>query len=339
MRRFLCASLAVFTSLLWMGCAMATEDLQEVSLADLPAKPYVYLVSPAESSSYEAGGRLTVEAAGENVAYYEAQLTVGDQIYSASGTGETFFHVFQMETPPSVGAELTVWGYAQSHPTQSTPVTQITRRVLSPKEEWIERMIALAYDNSKDKRYKFAPAQEDWDIGVCKNFVMRLFDTFASDYRMAEYLDLPLHMPKNNSKAACAPYDYGIEWKPESAAEGNPFEIAAQFKYDASLTKEENAELARSVLVQVRKGDFFQIVGYYGGGNGPHSLYMIRDYQPADQMLHWTDSNMRGKRIDGVRWGYLQYDADADVDWWVEVFNRPKRGATLYRLRDDIIKP
>lgn len=339
MRRFLCAAAAVCVSLLWMACGMATEDLQEVSLADLPAKPYVYLISPVEGGGYESGGRLTVEAGGENVAYYEARLTVGEQTYTASGAGDSFSHVFELETLPTTGGELTVLGYAQPDPTPDTPVAQISRHVLSPREEWIEQMIALAYDNSKDKRYKFAPAQEDWDIGVCKNFVMRLFDTFAPAYRMAEYPDLPLHMPKNNSKAACAPYDYGIEWRPESAEDGSPFEIAAQFKYDASLTKEENAELARNVLVQIRKGDFFQIVGYYGGGNGPHSLFMIRDYNPVDQMLHWTDSNMRGKRVNGVRWGYLQFDADADVDWWVEVFNRPKRGATLYRLRDDIIKP
>jgi len=32
-------------------------------------------------------------------------------------------------------------------------------------------------------------------------------------------------------------------------------------------------------------------------------------------------------------------DAEADADWWVEVFNRKKRGATLYRLRDDLYKP
>ena len=121
--------------------------------------------------------------------------------------------------------------------------------------------------------------------------------------------------------------------------DGSPFEIAAQFKYDDDLSKEENAELARNLLGQVRKGDFLQIVGYYGGGNGPHSLYIIEDYDPVTQMLHWTDSNMRGTRIDGARWGYLQYDADADVDWWTEVFNRRKRGATLYRLRDDLYKP
>ena len=168
---------------------------------------------------------------------------------------------------------------------------------------------------------------------------MRLFDTFSKSYRMLAYPELVLHMPKNNSKKACAPYDYGIEWRVETAADGSPFEIAAQFKYDDALTEEENAELARNLLLQIRKGDFFQIVGYYGGGNGPHSMYIIRDCDPVTHIIHWTDSNMRGKRVNGARWGYMQYDADADIEWWVKVFNMKHRGATLYRLRDDLYKP
>lgn len=318
--------------------ALATEDTQEVSLADTPPKPYVYLISPAPNASWESGGRLTVEAGGENAAYFEAELTVAGQTYTYGAPGEDYAHTFELPDPPATGGTLTVRAYASDQPDPSAPAAELTRPIPSPKEELIERMIALAYDNSKDRRYQFAPAQEDWDIGVCKNFVMRLFDTFSAEYRMLAYPDLALHMPKNNSKAACAPYDYGIEWRPETAADGSPFEIAAQFKYDDALTKEENAEKARNLLVQIQKGDFFQIVGYYGGGNGPHSMYIIKDYDPVTGMIHWTDSNMRGKRIDGVRWGYLQFDADADVDWWIEVFNRKKRGATLYRLRDDLYK-
>lgn len=318
--------------------ALATEDLQEVSLSDLPAQPYVYLIAPVSGASYESGGKLTVQAGGEHIRYFEIELLLDGKTYTASAQGESIEHVFTFDTPPYQSAELTVRGYTEDSPDPSAPMAEVTRRISSPKEEIIEKMIALAYDNSKDKRYKFAPAEEDWHIGVCKNFVMRLFDTFSADYRMAAYPDLLLHMPKNNSKAACAPYDYGIEWRPETAEDGSPFEIAAQFKYSSELSKEENAELARQLLVQIQKGDFFQIVGYYGGGNGPHSMYIIDDYNPVNQMIRWTDSNMRGKRIDGVRWGYMQFDADASVEWWVEVFNRPKRGATLYRLRDDLIK-
>ena len=328
--------LALLTLLLAVFPALAEED--EVSLSDLPPRPAVYLISPAPESSYESGGKLTVRVEGVNVAYYVVELEVEGHLYRQEQEGDAFEHVFTFNQPPCEEAVLRVQGFASTNPTAATPVAAITRRVLSPKEELIERMIALAYANSKDKRYKFAPAEEDGDIGVCKNFVMRLFDTYAKEYRMRAYPDLALHMPKNNSKAACAPYDYGIEWRPETAEDGSPFEIAAQFKYDDSLTEEENAQLARQLLVQIQKGDFFQIVGYYGGGNGPHSMYIIRDYDPVSQQIHWTDSNMRGTRINGVRWGYMQFDADASVDWWVKVFNRRKRGATLYRLRDDLYK-
>lgn len=318
-------------------CALATEDTQEVSLMDTP--PRVFLLAPEAGASWESDGQLTVKADGSNVACFVLTLRAGEETLTHTATGDAVEHTFNLSAPPTTSGTLTVRGYAADEPSDTAAYAELTHIIPSPKEELIEKMIALAYANSKDKRYQFAPAQEDWDIGVCKNFVMRLFDTYSAAYRMRAYPDLALHMPKNNSKAACAPYDYGIEWRPEAAADGSPFEIAAQFKYDSALSKEENAEAARNLLVQIRKGDFFQIVGYYGGGNGPHSMYIIRDYDPVTRMIHWTDSNMRGKRIDGVRWGYMQYDADADVDWWVEVFNRPKRGATLYRLRDDLFKP
>ena len=74
---------------------------------------------------------------------------------------------------------------------------------------------------------------------------------------MLAYPDIELHMPVNKSKAASAPYDYGIEWKFETAQEGSPFEIAAQYQYDDALTKEENQEICRNVLMQIQKGDFF----------------------------------------------------------------------------------
>ncbi|MEG0901250.1 MAG: hypothetical protein RSG96_03960 [Clostridia bacterium] len=334
-------SLAVLclVALLMLGSgALATEDLEDVSMADTPQKPYLYVVSPQSGASYESGSKLTVQISGSGVAYYELELIGAEERLTYAAQGAQIEHEFVFSKPQTQGATLKVRGYAAVEPTAQTPVTELVQLVPSPKQELIERMIALAYANSKDSRYKFAPAEEDYDIGVCKNFVMRLFDTYAKEYRMAAYPALALHMPKNNSKAACAPYDYGIEWRPEAAQDGSPFKIAAQFKYDAALTKEENAKLARALIQQIRKGDFFQIVGYYGGGNGPHSMYIIEGYDPVTRMLHWTDSNMRGTRVNGVRWGYMQYDADADEDWWVEVFNRPKRGATLYRLRDDLYK-
>ena len=337
-RKILWLAAAVCLAALWFPAALATEDEEDVSLNDTPMRPYLYLIAPQSGRSWESGGALIVKAGGSNVGYFELELNVGSETLTYEAQGEQIEHVFTLDEPPTTGATLRVRGYAGTDPAPGAPMAELVHELPSPKEELIERMIALAYANSKDSRYKFAPAEEDWDIGVCKNFVMRLFDTYSGEYRMAAFPDIALHMPKNNSKAACAPYDYGIEWRPETAADGSPFEIVAQFKYDDALSEEENAELARNLLVQIKKGDFFQIVGYYGGGNGPHSMYIIRDYDPATRMIHWTDSNMRGTRVNGVRWGYMQYDADADVDWWVEVFNRKKRGATLYRLRDDLYK-
>lgn len=328
--------------LLWLcflPYALATDDDEEISLADTVFPPYVYVISPKAGESYDHAMQLTVKVGGHNVQYFELALSgEGEtQSYAVAQSNECEY-VFTFDTPQTGAAMLSVRGYATANPTEETPVAEVQMRIPSPKEELIEKMIALAYANSKDSKYKFAPAEEDGDIGVCKNFVMRLFDTYSKGYRMLEYPELRLHMPVNNSKKACAPYDYGIEWKPETAAEGSPFEIAAQFKYNDDLSEAENAELARALLVEIRKGDFFQIVGYYGGGNGPHSMYIIADYEPVTEMIRWTDSNMRGTRVNGVRWGYMQYDADAPVDWWIEVFNTKKRGATLYRLRDDLYK-
>jgi len=318
--------------------AFATEDNAETSLTDTVASPSVYVIAPSGDTSYESDNQLSVKVEGAHVERIALELRLADQTLRFESAGSALEHTFTLNAPQTQGATLVVRGYAEAADQREATYAEQRVTVLSPKAELIERMIALAYANSRDSRYMFAPAETDYDIGVCKNFVMRLFDTYSKEYRMLAYPDLPLHMPKNNSKKACAPYDYGIEWKPETAEDGSPFEIAAQFKYNDSLTEKENEDLARKLIEQMKKGDFFQIVGYYGGGNGPHSMYIIRDYQPDTGMVHWTDSNMRGTRVNGARWGYLQYNADADIAWWVKVFNMKKRGATLYRLRDDLYK-
>ncbi len=316
------------------GVARADE---EIYYADIPLLPVIQLVKPLPGEGYAQGNTLSVSANGSNVSRIEVTLSWDGGSLTQTQEGDAFEYAFQLPALPG-GLTITARGYGMQKDGEPPSFADVTRNVPSPKEELIGKMIQLAYANSKDSRYKFAPAQEDYHIGVCKNFVMRLFDTYSKDYVMQAFPDLPLHMPKNNSKAACAPYDYGIEWRPETAEDGSPFEIVAQFKYSNDLSKEENAQIAFDMLKQVKKGDFFQMVGNYGGGNGPHSLFFITDYDPVSDMLHWTDSNMRGKRIDGVRWGYLQYDADATARWFIECINTKKRGATLYRLRDDLIR-
>ena len=49
------------------------------------------------------------------------------------------------------------------------------------------------------------------------------------------------------------------------------------------------------------------------------------------------DSNMRGKKVKGIRYGIVQFDEVKSIEWWAECFCKKTRGATLYRLRDDIV--
>lgn len=154
---------------------------------------------------------------------------------------------------------------------------------------------------------------------------------------MAEYPDVPLTIPNNQKKADCAPYVYGVEWQDVPASEGNPFYAAASFRYDDSLSKEENREKARDFLKQVKRGDYFQMAANYYYGVGAHSMLFIADYDPETDSVHWADSNMKGKSVNGIRYAYVQYDAVKGIDWFVDAFCRKKYGATIYRLREDIM--
>ena len=308
----------------------------EISLSDLRFIPSIYIVAPDPACSYEAGGKLKVIVTGKHVKSYQVSLRWDGHELVQEASGESFESTFEFE-PTHTSMELSVIGFTEDN--FSGDSEEILRTIISPKQEIILKMIDLAFNNYKEKQYKFAPAEDDHHIGVCKNFVMRLFDTFSKGYRMAEYPDLVLHMPKNKSLIDSKPYQYGLEWRDEDAHDGSPFIIASQFKYDRNLSKEENFSLAYALMKEIKKGDFFQMVGDYGGGNGPHSLYFIEDYDAVTDNLHFTDSNMFGKRVDGVRWGYMQFDAIRTGNWFATCFNMKDRGATIYRLRDDLIKP
>jgi hypothetical protein len=186
-------------------------------------------------------------------------------------------------------------------------------------------------------RGKMQRAQYKEDIYICKNFTVYLFRSTRDGYRMAEYPDVKLKIPDNLPSAQCRPYAYGYAWKEVPASEGNPFEIAAQFLYDTSLTKDENMEKALEFMRQVRRGDFFQMTAEYSHGNGAHSAIMIADYDPVTDTVRWMDSNMVGKKINGERYGKVQFDESESIEWWADAFCKKKRGATIYRLRDDII--
>lgn len=205
------------------------------------------------------------------------------------------------------------------------------------RQALIDGILSLAKEKYDEARGKAQRAQYSGDIYVCKNFTVYLFRENAKDFRMAEYPDVPLVIPDNLPKDECVDYVYGVEWKDVPASEGNPFYAAATFRYDPDLSKEENRENARAFLRQVQRGDYFQMAANYYYGIGAHSLIFSADYDPETDTLTWCDSNMKGEKRNGERYGYVQYDANKAVDWFVDAFCRKKYGATLYRLRDDIV--
>ena len=205
------------------------------------------------------------------------------------------------------------------------------------RDAFIQDVIDLAQQKFTETKGKPQRAHYAGDIYVCKNFTVYLFNENRDKYRMEEYPDTRLVIPNNKPKEECKEYRYGCEWEEISAEDGNPFYVAASFRYDPNLSKKENQQLAREFLMQVQKGDYFQMAANYYYGVGAHSLVFIEDYDPETDTVTWCDSNMKGESRNGIRYGCVQFNAVKDIDWFVDAFCRKKYGATIYRLRDDII--
>ena len=205
------------------------------------------------------------------------------------------------------------------------------------RDAFIEDIIVLGKELYDKADGKLQRAHYKGDIYVCKNFTVHLFRQTRSRYRMAEFPDKELKIPNNLPEKKCRPYAYGYCWEDIAASDGNPFEIAAQFLYDKKLSKDENIALAREFMKQTKKGDYFQMTGDYSGGKGAHSAIFMSDYDPETDTVRSLESNRSGKRINGHRYGKVMYDCELSIDEWVGFFCRKKCGATLYRLRDDII--
>ncbi len=206
----------------------------------------------------------------------------------------------------------------------------------SARDAFIDGIIETGRQLYVKANGKLQRAQYASDIYVCKNFTVYVFRENCAHFRMAEYPDVKLTIPNNLPAKECKPYSYGYSWEEVAAEEGNPFYIAAQFLYDTSLSKKENMERALDFMRQVRRGDYFQMSAEYYYGVGAHSAIMIADYDPDANTVHWMDSNMAGEKRNGVRYGKVQFDAVKDISWWADAFCKKSRGATLYRLRDDI---
>ncbi len=205
------------------------------------------------------------------------------------------------------------------------------------RDAFIDGIVNTAQTLYEKANGRLQRAQYAGDIYVCKNFTVYLFTQNADRFRMAAYPDTELKIPNNLPSDECVDFAYGQVWEEVSAEQGNPFYAAAEFRYDADLTLAENQEIAREFMMQVQRGDYFQMSADYYYGVGAHSLVFIENYDPEFQTVRWTDSNMKGEKRDGIRYGLVQFNAEKNIDWFVDAFCHPKRGATLYRLRDDII--
>lgn len=313
----------------------ALAEDEEFSYAQIKPAPHVTISAPTAVQSYDAGGKLHVVASGKNITRMEVVFTYDGQDTVITVEGDSIDHTFDT-FQYTQSATVTVRGYGETDKHGYPMVSTQSVTVLSPRDKIFHDMFALAAKNFKDPYYYHAPAQEDWDRGICKNFVMRMFDTFKAAYEMKEYPGVDLFMPKNNSKVNCKPYDYGVEWAYHDASEGNPFVTAATFRYNTEISLEENQALCRALLESVQAGDFFQMSGNYYYGNGAHSMLFIADYNPATDQVCWTDSNMKNDNVDGYHYGYMQYGALQDVDWFVKAICLKTRGCTIYRLREDL---
>ncbi len=209
--------------------------------------------------------------------------------------------------------------------------------VKSAREDLIDRMIDTAREQFDKARGRALPAHSSGDIYVCKNFTVYMFRENRDLFRIAEFPDKGLVIPDNLPAKESKPYQYGAAWKDILPEDGNPFYAAATFRYDTNLSKAENRELAREFMKQAQRGDFFQMRANYYYGVGAHSMVFTKDYDSATDSVTWTDSNMKGKKVDGKRYGYIQFDAVKEIDWFIDAFCRKGYGATIYRLRDDII--
>lgn len=254
-------------------------------------------------------------------------------LFSPGGTAPAQAETLPAPEPsavPEPGAELDLMPEAA---VEADPAASSEAR-----DELIDRMIDLAEEIYQKANGRAQPANSPGDIYVCKNFTVHLFRENRDDYRMAAFPDVPLVIPNNLPAKESKPYSYGISWENVAAEKGNPFVIGAQFFYNADESKQENRARAIEFMKQVQRGDFFQMSADYYYGIGAHSLVFTQDYDPDTGTVTWTDSNMKGEKRNGKRYGYVQFDARKDIEWFVDAFCVKGRGATLYRLRDDIIK-
>ena len=156
-----------------------------------------------------------------------------------------------------------------------------------------------------------------------------------------EEKDPPPEMPEE-----AAPPDAGETPETDEPAEPEPIWQIKLLDGTVDLYSEELA-LGRGVQTVNRyvysAGDMVEM-GRVSADGGQVTVWtqqvgsgIMKCYDPETDTVRWTDSNMKGERRNGERYGYVQFDAVKEIDWFVDAFCRKGYGATIYRLRGDIV--
>lgn len=175
--------------------------------------------------------------------------------------------------------------------------------------------------------------------GQCKRFQADSFVEAAASYMLPGAPEQALVIPLEHVPADESGRPVGTCWPLEDETGVLGYEEVARFDYNRDLTEKENKELARAFLMQVQAGDVMQMLATYGsGGRGTHTIMFTRPYDPRLERLYWSDSNFSNTLVDGIKYGYIKAYQDWAFDdvarWLSDDWNN---GATLYRVRDDVV--
>lgn len=329
------AALLLFLALTFLVTTLYAEG--DDLFVETYTTPSLVIYSPQENEGIMDGNVLAVDIAGAWIASIDVFILWDDQVMKLTCEGGHFTkHI--LLPPISTPIMLLARGQTKMDSAGETHTIELTRLLVTPREQLIDDMIALAFADYKDANKNFLRANKSGDPGIAKNFLMRLFDAYKLSYCMAEYPDVELTMPPMDASKNCKPYRYGVQWAQKEPADGNCFIQVDEFRHDPDLGTAENREHALKLLQKVQKGDLLQLAGKCEDFNSVHSLLFTQDYDVVADQLCWTDCNMKGKRIHGARYGWVQFDTKRSTTWMLDTVCRNLCGATLYRLRDDLIK-
>lgn len=175
--------------------------------------------------------------------------------------------------------------------------------------------------------------------GQCRRFQADSLAEAAQGFGLAGFPGAALAIPLDHRPAEETGMPVGSVWAEAEEGTVCPYDAVASFAYDTALSARENAANARAFLENVQAGDVLQMIAIYNSGaRGTHTLLISQPYDAREDMLYWCDSNFSNTRVDGVRYGYArahQAWAMTEVAGWIA--GGENTGATLYRLREDIV--